>query len=178
MEIWKDIKDYEGMYQVSNLGNVRSLDYFVNSWRGPRLKKGKMMNPTDNGNGYKIVSLSKENLRKNHYLHRLVAEAFLEKPNGCDVINHKDYNRSNNNAENLEWTTQLENIRYSQPNRRYLPTKEGKYGKYIRFDKRYGSFTVAIYDKKTKKKTYLGTYKTHEEAITARNNYMWETVKT
>lgn len=174
MEIWKDIKDYEGMYQVSNLGNVRSLDYFVNSWQGPRLKKGKIMNPTDNGNGYKIIGLSKENLRKNHYLHRLVAEAFLENPMNLKEVNHKDYNRGNNCVENLEWVSRLENVLYSIDNRPETTVASNQYGKYIVFDKRYGSFVVKTYNRATKEKVYVGSYKSLEKAISARDAFLKE----
>ena len=117
MEIWKDIKGYEGIYQVSNLGNVASKDRrVINRPSGSmRIARGAMMAPWDNGNGYLVVSLRKGRGRKNHYVHRLVAEAFLEIEEGKDIVNHKDYNKHNNSADNLEWCTQKENVEYSVP---------------------------------------------------------------
>ena len=99
-EIWKPIPGYVGKYEVSNLGNVRSVDHVLyqkDSHGGMMEKhyKGKPVAITDNGNGYKIVSLSNFG-RKNHYVHRIVAEAFVENPNGYAVVNHLDYDTSNN----------------------------------------------------------------------------------
>ena len=95
-EIWKDIKGYEGLYQVSNFGNVKSLERRVNSCNGGRNKKEKYIISTDNGNGYKKVGLSKNHKRKNYYVHRLVAEAFIENLNNYKEVNHKDNNKDNN----------------------------------------------------------------------------------
>ena len=72
-----------------------------------------MLTPTDNGNGYKIVGLHKGPKRRNRYVHRLVAEAFIPNPDGLKEINHLDYNRGNNAVENLEWSSRKENIRWS-----------------------------------------------------------------
>ena len=110
-EKWKDIKGYENTYQVSNFGRIRSLDRIYvqpSKWGTPMFKKykGKVLNPTDNGNGYLIISLRDDNRnRKNFYVHRLVAEHFLREIAGGEVVNHLDYNKKNNNVENLEWTT-------------------------------------------------------------------------
>lgn len=101
-EIWKDIKGYEGLYQVSNLGRVKSL---------PRknVTKEKILNGGNNGDGYIKVSLS----NKLYYVHRLVAEAFIPKIEGKNFVNHIDENKSNNNVNNLEWCTNKENINHS-----------------------------------------------------------------
>lgn len=118
-ELWKDIPGYEGIYQVSNMGRVRSLDRrrLVNNCHGSqsyRSDKGREIAQTDNGHGYLIVSLRKDR-RKNHYVHRLVADSFCERPNeAAQVVNHKDYDRKNNCADNLEYVTQSENIDYSR----------------------------------------------------------------
>jgi len=167
MEIWKDIKNYEGMYQVSNLGRIRALPCKVNTSKGYRIKKEHFMKATDNGKNYKIVGLSKNGIRKNYYVHRLVAETFIPNPNCYKVINHKDYDTTHNNVENLEWTTQLENIRYSIPNRPKITKKTKPYGKYIKFDKRYKSYTVVIpiYGKRV----YKGSFKTLAKAIAQRD---------
>ena len=111
MEIWKDIKGYVGAYQVSNLGNVRGLIFRNNNAMKPKIH---LISKTDNGNGYLIVSLYNGEKRKNHYVHRLVADAFCEHPHGKDYVNHKDYDTKNNQSENLEWCTQRENIHCSR----------------------------------------------------------------
>ena len=110
MEIWKDIKEYEGLYQVSNLGNVKSIERAVKDATRERIQhlKSKIIKPTDNGKGYQIVSLNR-NGRKNKYVHRLVAEAFLDNPKNKKEVNHKDFNKKNNCVDNLEWVSQKEN---------------------------------------------------------------------
>lgn len=113
-EIWKDIESYEGLYQISNFGRVRSLDVWLrNSLNGTkRLKKGKLVSLTDNGRGYKIASLS--NLgRKNHYIHRLVAKHFIDNKNKHNEVNHLDGDKSNNNYYNLEWCSKSENCAHA-----------------------------------------------------------------
>lgn len=129
-EIWKDITGYEGEYQVSNTGRVRSLDRcrLVKNRYGRmsyRTDKGREMVQMDNGHGYLIVSL-RNGHRKNHYVHRLVADAFCERADkSVTVVNHKDYNRANNHADNLEFVTAKENIMHSRERMRH-PHKSGK----------------------------------------------------
>lgn len=115
-EIWKDIKGYEGLYQVSNFGRIKSLERVAksNKFGGVRTIKEAILHPTDNGNGYKIVGLRKAGRRKNCYIHRLVALAFIPNPNNLKYINHIDYDRENNKVSNLEWCTQKENVNYSR----------------------------------------------------------------
>jgi hypothetical protein len=154
MEQWKDIKGYEGAYQISNLGRIKSLDRIcVEMPRGcKRHIKGKLMSPTDNGKGYMIISLKKHGTRKSKYIHRLVAEAFIPNPNSYTIVNHIDYNKKNNNVNNLEWCTQKDNIQHSSKNMRkphncksstghkYITQKSKKYALYIRYKKLYKSF--------------------------------------
>ena len=110
MEIWKDVRGYEGVYQVSNLGNVRSLDRrAINHKSGTtRIVRGAVMNPWDNGNGYLVVTLQDKRKRKNCYVHRLVAEAFIDNPEYKPIVHHRDTNRRNNKASNLQWMTEAE----------------------------------------------------------------------
>jgi len=111
-EIWKDIAGYEGYYQVSNLGNVRSLDRIIKGSLGqPKRQKGKAVNPRLRGS-YMAVTFSKDNEPKTISVHRLVAIAFVENPNNYPCVNHKDENKLNNNADNLEWCTKLYNSNY------------------------------------------------------------------
>lgn len=118
IEIWKDIKDYEGLYQVSNLGRVRSLDRVVLQKNGfLKTIKGKVLSPSKCGNpkygGYLFVGLSKENVVKEKYIHRLVAEAFIPNPDNLPQINHKDEDKTNNFVGNLEWCSALTNLTYN-----------------------------------------------------------------
>lgn len=114
-EIWKDIKDFEGIYQVSNLGSVRSLDRKVfnkgnNSWCN---KKGRILKPTKDKGGYLYVGLhNKDNVKTNSVkIHRLVALAFCTGYEYGLEVNHKNGNRQDNRSENLEWVTRSQNIR-------------------------------------------------------------------
>lgn len=110
-EIWKDVEGYEDMYQVSDFGNVRSV-YRTKPNSGGQLATGAMKIISDNGNGYKFVTLYKNNKSKHEYVHRLVAKAFIRNPLGLKYINHKDEVKSNNHAENLEWCTAKYNCNY------------------------------------------------------------------
>ena len=111
-EEWKPIRGYDGRYEISNLGRIRVTKRWVVNSR-EYVDCEKIMNPTDNGHGYAIVGLRKNAVKKNHYVHRLVADAFVDNPHGYAVVNHIDHNTWNNMADNLEWCTQEENVRYS-----------------------------------------------------------------
>lgn len=100
IERWKDIQGYEGLYQISNLGNVKSN--YVH----------RMLPHHDRGNGYFIVRLCKHGKHQYVQLHRLVAIAFVPNPNHFSIVNHKDCNPQNNYADNLEWCTQRYNLTY------------------------------------------------------------------
>lgn len=111
VEEWRDIEGYEGIYQVSSQGNVKSLDRtLINSVGVENNVKGKEIYQTLVGAGYLQVKLYKENKRLNKYVHQLVATAFIPNPNNYSEINHIDYNKENNCVENLEWCTHIENI--------------------------------------------------------------------
>lgn len=109
MEIWKDIKGYEGIYQVSNYGRVKSLNYNKTNREG-------FMSFNNNGTGYLQVCLTKDKKYKKKLVHRLVAKAFIEKPIDKNYINHIDGNKSNNHVENLEWVTRSENQKHAYAN--------------------------------------------------------------
>ncbi len=111
MEIWKDILGFEGSYQVSNLGRVRSLDRVIECRNGKIKKlKGRVCAPRPNEKGYLRVCFPD---RKDYYVHRLVAAAFLQKQSGFYEVNHLDENKANNSASNLEWTDRLGNVRHT-----------------------------------------------------------------
>lgn len=110
METWKDVVGYEGRYQVSDKGRVRSLSVKSRT----KFFSGRVLAQSRNKSGYMVVGLS----RKMHSVHNLVASAFIENPNGYDCVNHKDENKANNNADNLEWCTHKYNCNYGTRNER------------------------------------------------------------
>lgn len=109
-EIWKDIKNYEGLYQVSNLGNVKRILFINNKVIKPNEKVLKQ-NFDGKGN-YKTVMLCKNGKKRRVTVHRLVAETFIPNPNNLPQVNHKDENKINNTVNNLEWCTVLYNNLY------------------------------------------------------------------
>lgn len=114
-EVWKDVKDWEGLYQVSNLGRVRSLDKKVNCKYGKtKIHRGKIRTLSISKRyGYVRVSLWDKGKRLNCSVHRLVAEVFCENPDSKEWVNHKDGNKQNNVSTNLEWVTGSENIKHA-----------------------------------------------------------------
>jgi hypothetical protein len=104
MEEWRDIANFDGIYQISNLGNIRS---WANNRHG-RLKGPRPLRECLNRNGYLSVPLK----GKQYYTHRLVAEAFIPNPDNKPEINHKNCMRQNNTVDNLEWVTREENIKH------------------------------------------------------------------
>ncbi len=105
-EIWKDIEGYEGRYQVSNLGNVKSLNYGNHGYE-------KNLTPKKNNKGYLSYQLTTERVSEYKQAHRLVANAFIDNPQKFPFVNHKDENPLNNCVDNLEWCTHLYNVEYS-----------------------------------------------------------------
>lgn len=102
-EIWKDVPGYEGKYKVSSIGNVISIN--------GRYKGEKVLSPATDPNGYFITSLRKEGVKKYYRIHQLVAMAFIVPDSPVDnCVNHKDGDKQNNHAANLEWTTRGDNI--------------------------------------------------------------------
>ena len=118
-EIWKDIEGYEGYYQVSNYGRVKSLNYH-------RTGKERIMKPKKDSKGYLQVLLCKEGKVKHYFVHRLVAVAFVDNPQNLPIINHIDENPKNNNANNLEWCTQKYNINYGTRNKKASEKLRGR----------------------------------------------------
>lgn len=122
MEEWRDIKGYEGLYQVSNEGRVKSLerDWTVGKG-GNRHKDETIMKLQKSPRGYYRLTLTKDGIETYKLVHRLVAEAFIENPNGYPYINHKDENPSNNSVENLEWCTPFYNNTYNDRHLKAAP---------------------------------------------------------
>lgn len=112
-EVWKDIKGYEGIYQVSNLGKVRSLDRIVTYSNGAKHKHlGSIINGYISHKGYRRVELSKNGKTIKFSVHRLVAKTFLPNPKNLPQVNHKDEDKTNNRVDNLEWCTCKYNNNY------------------------------------------------------------------
>lgn len=112
-EMWRDIEGFEGLYQISSYGRVKSLQMYT---MGRIIKRDKILKPFSNGNGYLVVHLRKNNKRFVKYVHRLVSEAFIPNPNKYPCINHMDESKNNNKADNLEWCTFRYNNNYGNHN--------------------------------------------------------------
>jgi hypothetical protein len=106
-EIWKDVIGYEGLYQVSNLGRIKSLPKYD---RKGRFHPEQLKAQVNNGGGYLVVNLKHNGCQKMRTVHRLVAEAFLDNPNKYPVVNHIDGNKKNNCLTNLEFCTHSSNM--------------------------------------------------------------------
>lgn len=171
MEIWKTIEECP-LLEVSNYGNVRKKEYSreVNTrYNGKTIRhdKEKMLKPTDNGNGYLIVSYRDGGRRKNYYVHRLVASAFLPGYEEGMVVDHINHDKADNRAENLEWVSQKENVNRSvhlmrKPRKRYKQSNTGE--KYISYTRCKGVMRYKVRNAKQ--------FRTLEEAIQYRNEVM------
>tara|TARA_R110000851_G_C12789186_1_gene536185 strand:+ start:120 stop:635 length:516 start_codon:yes stop_codon:yes gene_type:complete len=156
-EIWKDIHGYELLYQISNLGNVKSLERITSH---NHKKKERILVLNKNSSGYLLVSLYKNSLQKTFSVHQLVAISFLNhKPNGFTlVVNHKDFNKKNNNVDNLEVVTVRENV-----NQKHMLSSSIYTG--VSWSKSNNKWHSQIHIEKKSKS--LGFYKTEEEASIA-----------
>ncbi len=112
-EIWKDIEEYEGLYQISNLGRVKRILFINNIISKPENRI--LSNKLDNL-GYVQVTLCKNGTRKYKRIHRLAAKAFLPNPNNLPCVNHKDGDKNNNRIDNLEWCTHSYNTKHALSN--------------------------------------------------------------
>ena len=121
-EIWKNIKGYEGEYEVSSHGRVRSLNRL--SWNGVAywMKEGRVLTPRKTKTGYLRVQLN----GKDFYIHRLVGQAFIPNPENKETINHLDEDKSNNRVDNLQWATQSENNAWGDRIERIAAKTRGK----------------------------------------------------
>src|SRR5574343_113707 len=120
-ELWLPVVGYAGLYEVSNFGNVRSLGKLIPHSKGngyTRISYGQLLSTqVAKRGGYITVTLKHNGIRKNAKVHRLVADAFLPNLNNLPVVNHKDFDRTNNRVENLEWCDAKYNCNYSKGRR-------------------------------------------------------------
>ena len=125
-EIWKDIEGYEGLYQVSNLGRVRSLDKYRNGRNGAQVFcKGKILKPFKSGPAnYLTIALGR---KKKAYIHRLVAIAFIQNPLNKKEVDHINCNITDNTIENLRWVTRKENLNNPITKKRNSESRKGGY---------------------------------------------------
>jgi len=104
MEEWRNIYGYENEYQISNLGNVRRVN-------------GQIIHPSLSSKGYLRVNLYRDGKYRTCFVHKLVLQSFTDSATWLEEVNHKDYDRTNNHLDNLEWITHADNVRYSVVNR-------------------------------------------------------------
>ena len=127
-EQWKDVSGYEGLYQVSNLGNVKALEREVLGKDGKIYHyKERILKSFYNDTGYLHVALHKNGKRKTCKVHRLVAQAFIPNPNNLPIINHRDENKSNNLYTNLEWCDHKYNTNYGTRTERWREHNKDKH---------------------------------------------------
>lgn len=183
VEIWKDITGYEGIYQISNYGRVKSLDRYIQYVNGNNIfTKGKILNGFTKPTGYKSVDLYYNNHRKKFHIHRLVAGAFIENPNNLPEVNHKDEDKSNNCVENLEWCTCAYNINYGTHNQKVANSNKNHPNKIkaiCQFDlkgnfiKEWSSITLAAEEYKIPKTSITRCCK-HKFGVKQCGGYRWE----
>ena len=149
-------------------GRIKSLLFRNNKCEKAR---ERILVPSNNGNGYLIIFLSKNGKRKRFYIHRLVANAFIPNPENKPCVNHRDYNKQNNNLINLEWASVKENTIYSICNRpKFIKSTTNTGEQYISYKKNGNKYEVTI-DKK-----YYGRYDNLKDAITKRNEVLNEKI--
>lgn len=130
-EIWKDVVGYEGLYQISNMGNVRSIDHITNN----RFIKGRLLTPRSRQHGYLGIPLygkgghPTRNCRT-FSVHRLVAEAFLPNPENLAEVNHKNENKQDNRLSNLEWISHRDNTCYGNAQEKKRLTNRERHNKF------------------------------------------------
>ena len=158
IEVWKDIPNYEGFYQASNLGNIKSLERMVKHWpSGLKTVKERILKANPNTQGYLSLWIYKDSISKKIQVHKLVAMAFLNHvPNGYEiVVNHKDFNILNNKLSNLELVSQRENT-----NRKHLKSTSKYTGVYwYKRDKKWKS-SIQVNGKNKN----LGTFENEHDA--------------
>ena len=125
-EIWKDIEGYEGLYQISNMGRVKSVERMKWCGKGYYKTPERILKARKTKNGYLLVNLWKDGKIKSYYIHRLVAQAFLDNPDNLPEVNHIDQDKTNNKVENLEFCDRSYNVNYGTRNRNVAEKLRGR----------------------------------------------------
>jgi hypothetical protein len=168
MEQWKDIKGYEGLYQVSNLGRVKSLPKIS----GCCFQSEMLIKPHKDHKGYLYVGLCKNAKYKYFKVHRLVADAFILNPDHKPFINHINYDKANNNVSNLEWVTAKENSQWSLENNRKGQLKKNKPISGHHYIQKRGKNSYRFQFNKDNKCIVRKAFKKLEDAIQYRNRWL------
>ena len=163
-EVWKDVQGYDGYYQVSNFGRIKSLSRDIFNGMGYYLKKEKILKQVPSNHGYCAVTLYIENIGKQFLVHKLVASAFVKNLLNKEKVIHIDFIKKNNSSNNLEWATSLETVCYQMTNQK---SSSRFIGVSFRKNRNKWISTIII----NKKLIYLGSFKTQEEAYQARCDY-------
>ena len=130
-EEWRDVVGYEGRYQVSSMGRVKSLERKVRHWRGgERIQKERILKPSNDRRGYLLVSLCDGEKRKTFSVHRLVCQAFHENPDNKPQVNHINEIKTDNRACNLEWCTCKQNVNHGTRTERSAKARSKPVGQY------------------------------------------------
>lgn len=129
-ELWKSVNNYNGIYEVSNLGNIRNAH------------TGRILKTSHSVGGYEQVVLCKNGKTTTHYVHRLVATAFIDNPNNLPCVNHKDENTGNNVLENLEWISYKDNANYGTKNERISNARKDVYTRPVMAIDKDGKFAI------------------------------------
>ena len=179
VEVWRPVVGWEGLYEVSSHGRVRSLDRYVRCKIGMRCMKGKILTQRAWGN-YMSVCLVLDQQEERRYVHRMVAEAFIPNPDNLPQVNHKDENKHNNTLENLEWCTSDYNLKYGTRPERFSKSR----GKAIEQLTLYGRHVATYYSARQAERESGGRFKNthlidaaHGQLQTA-YGYRWRFVET
>lgn len=160
MEIWKDVKGYEGLYQVSNLGRVKGT------------KSKKYLKTTKSNKNYLVVNLCKNAEYHSFNIHRLVAEAFIPNPQKLPCVNHKDYDPNNNCVDNLEWVTPKQNSQWSLENNRNGQLKKHMSNSGEHYIQKRGLNSYRLQFNKNNKSIVRKTFKNLEDAVKFRDEWL------
>ena len=169
-EIWKNVKEFNGLYEVSSNGRMKSYK---------RYKEGKILKLSKYSNGYLFVKLSPMNTHRGEYkkaysVHRLVAETFIPNPNNYPCVNHKDGNKQNNNVDNLEWCTYSYNTKHAYKNNLKRTIHINQYELNGDFIKQWSSIKEAS---NTLNISYVGIVQCCRHRSKSSGNYIWRYAK-